>query len=242
MKHGVAFIPISYCRGLGWEGRECPPPLTMFTDMPADYKLGRKSDCTALLSLQTWKRERHKHYHSNRKPMIVVFSFFHFPSSFSSSFLSPSPPLSLTPSFSLNLPELKVDFICPILSPLNSRLPHLCRFVLCAGDNGSNYTGSMSVPQLQQQHRQAVLPWSSLPGHILTLTLENHSWRAYTLSCKHKRQGIKWCLSMRWYKAYGYFGSPVFTPSSYCKYFTGLEYVMWFQWDLLKSSLLALLR
>lgn len=92
------------------------------------------------------------------------FFLFYFPSSFSSSFLSPFPPLSMTPSFSLNLPELKVDFIRPILSPLNSRLARLCRFVLRAGDNGSNYTGSMSVPQLQQRHRQAVLPRSPLPG------------------------------------------------------------------------------
>lgn len=53
MKHGVAFIPINHCRGLGCEGRKCPPPLTVFADMPADYKLGKESNCIALLSLQT---------------------------------------------------------------------------------------------------------------------------------------------------------------------------------------------
>lgn len=42
MKHGVAFIPISYCSGCVWERGECPPPLPVFTDIAADYKLGRE--------------------------------------------------------------------------------------------------------------------------------------------------------------------------------------------------------
>lgn len=58
-------------------------------------------------------------------------------------------PLSMAPSFSLNLPvctELKVDFICPLCESPQFFL-RLCRSVLCGGDNGSNYTGSMSAPR-----------------------------------------------------------------------------------------------
>lgn len=44
-------------------------------------------------------------------------------------------------------PVLKVNFIDPIVIPFNSHPGRLCHCVLCAGDNGSNYGSSVSVPQ-----------------------------------------------------------------------------------------------
>lgn len=180
------------------------------------------------------------------QPLQTLNLFFLCVSTFLS-FLSPHHPASFYDSLILSqfasMHELKVDFICPILSPLNSRFPHHYRFVLCGSDNGSNYTGSMSVPQQQQQQKQA--GWSTrspTPSHILTLSGESLLEDLFTVTRKLKHQGIKYCFSTRWHKAYGHFCVVVFTPNSSCKYFTKLEYVMWFQWDLMDSSLMVVLR
>lgn len=63
-------------------------------------------------------------------------------------------PLYMTPSLSLSASasKLKVDFICPITSQLQS-LSSSCHAVLCGSDNGSNYTGSMSVPHHSSKDR-----------------------------------------------------------------------------------------
>lgn len=63
-------------------------------------------------------------------------------------------PLYMTPSLSLSASasKLKVDFICPITSQLLS-LSSSCHAVLCGSDNGSNYTGSMSVPHHSSKDR-----------------------------------------------------------------------------------------
>lgn len=75
MKHGVAFIPINYSRGLVYEGRKCPPPLTVFADMPADYNLGNESYSIAVPSSQTWTRQTQRLTETCRKkaPVHILF-------------------------------------------------------------------------------------------------------------------------------------------------------------------------
>ena len=136
MKLGVAFIPISYCRGLGWQGRECPPPLTVFTDMPDDYKLGR--EFTQLSSFVN-NINTNKPKQFQRTFFLLIFFFFYhilFPLTIDSLWF----PHSL-------MHKLQVDFICPFSSLFNTCLSHHCHATLCASDNGSNYSGFMSVAQ-----------------------------------------------------------------------------------------------
>lgn len=94
---------------------------------------------------------------------------------------------------------MKVDFTCfspptfSLVSPLNSRLLRLCRSVLCGGDNGSNYTGSVSVfhSTAAAAAEQADRRWhrgAMLPGHI-----RHALWRMAADACtlSHRREGIK---------------------------------------------------
>lgn len=186
MKHGVAFIPISYCRGLGQEGRECPPPLTVFTDMPADYKLGARNWLHSSLSfLETWKRKMHKYWtHRDARTTrgklctdfpteTVLLSCSHLPLHL----LSSHHPTS--PSQSASVHKLKVDFKCPIVSALNSHLPHLCHTVLCGSDNGSNYICSMSVLQHSSSSTGRLWHHDAQSRVTSSNALENRSWRAW---------------------------------------------------------------
>lgn len=163
------------------------------------------------------------------------------------SFPLTTPPLSQSAS----VHKLKVDFICPIVSALNSHLPRLCHTVLCGSDNGSNYICSMSVLQHSSSstgrlwHHDAQSRVTSSPA------LENQSWRAwisysetqiplvFVFIFAHRVHQI--CIQVI-ESPWIFFCAAILTPCSFCKYFTELEYVMRFQWDLLESSLIALLR
>lgn len=160
MKHGIAFIPISYCRGLGWEGRKCPPLLTVFTDMPADYKLGEGAGFIAPSC--PCKLVKEKGRETAKLTCTAIFFF--------SSLL----PSCMTPSHSLpaSTSKSKVDFICPIMSQLQS-LSSSCHSVLCGSDNGSNYTGSMSVPHYSIKDRL----WQH-DAHCWLATFSMHSGEA----------------------------------------------------------------
>lgn len=92
---------------------------------------------------------------TRREKPEVVFFLFPFPSLLFHPLSShPHHHYSLILSQSASAHELKVDSIRPALSRLNTRLPRLRRSALCGGDNGSNYTGSMSVPQRSAAARE----------------------------------------------------------------------------------------
>lgn len=92
-------------------------------------------------------------------------------------------PLTTLPlSQSACVHKLKVDFICPIVSALNSHLPRLCRSVLCGSDNGSNYICSMSVLQHSSSSTGRLRHHDAQCRVSCSHSLENQSWRAWILS------------------------------------------------------------
>lgn len=212
------------------------------------------------LSLHTWKRKP-----SHKQEEKAVHSFFFLFIFLSSKTISiscchlPSHPrlshplrlTSLILSQSASVHQLKVDFLCPSVSPLNSLLPCLCSSVLCGGDNGNNYTSSMSVPQHSSSNSSTSRLWHHDVCCLAISYSAESKLKGLHMVMRKKTDINEWngvCFYIfctkyveRWQTAYEYFYA-LPPPPSFCKYFSRLEYVMRFQWDLLESSLTALLR
>lgn len=122
------------------------------------------------------------------------------------------------------------------LSPLNSHLFHHCHSLLCGSDNGSNY---IFVPH--HNHSMGGM-W-----YHKAATQTGPQDRICCKACTTKdaqTSGNKMMFVKLVMESFSFlfFFCCSFHPYSLGKYFTKLECIMQFQWDLLESSLLALLR
>lgn len=125
-------------------------------------------------------------------------------------------------------------------SPFDSHLFHRCHSLLCGSDNGSNHAGSVFVPHHNRSvgrmwcHKAATQTSRHICRVACTPEDAQTSWEPNGVCQTGDRKLLRVFFFPFW--------AVVFTPYSLSKYFTKLECIMQFQWDLLESSLLALLR